>query len=525
MMGVCFDCLAEIDGVANRQSCMVAARPGMRIRRQRGARPPFPPPLSGGGSEMTVDLAIVGAGPAGMAAAALAAELGLDTARRSTSRTRPAARSTAPSSAPGRARRSARDYLAGQTLVGGLRASRARYRPAHDGVAHRPGAPTARCRSPPTGASETVDARHILLATGAIERPVPIPGWTLPGVMTAGAAQILLKTADLVPEGPGGAGRAGAAPLSRSPPQLARAGAPPVAVLETTPRANYRAAAAPCSAAVWPGAADAAARDLADARGLRRAGIPVRRGVRGLRALGRDRVDGVAWDGGEIAADHLFLHEGVIPNTQISLGLAIARIEWDEAQLCWRPVARRLGPHQPRRTSPSPAMAAASLGAAAAALSGRLAALDAAARSAISTRPSATAAPGRSAPRSTASARSRPFLDALYRPPTWVLVPADDAVIACRCEEVSVGQIRRAVRLGATGPNQVKAFTRCGMGPCQGRICGPDRRRRHRRCARRADRRNRHLSPARPLQADHGRRPRRYGGWMRIEPDLILRIG
>lgn len=39
MMGVCFDCLAEIDGVPNRQSCMVAVRPGMRIRRQRGARP------------------------------------------------------------------------------------------------------------------------------------------------------------------------------------------------------------------------------------------------------------------------------------------------------------------------------------------------------------------------------------------------------------------------------------------------------------------------------------------------------
>ncbi len=38
MMGVCFECLAEIDGVANRQACMVAVRPGMLIRRQRGAR-------------------------------------------------------------------------------------------------------------------------------------------------------------------------------------------------------------------------------------------------------------------------------------------------------------------------------------------------------------------------------------------------------------------------------------------------------------------------------------------------------
>jgi hypothetical protein len=38
MMGVCFDCLAEIDGEPNRQSCMVTVTPGMRIRRQRGAR-------------------------------------------------------------------------------------------------------------------------------------------------------------------------------------------------------------------------------------------------------------------------------------------------------------------------------------------------------------------------------------------------------------------------------------------------------------------------------------------------------
>lgn len=41
MMGVCFECLAEIDGVPNRQSCMIAVRPGMRIRRQRGARAAF----------------------------------------------------------------------------------------------------------------------------------------------------------------------------------------------------------------------------------------------------------------------------------------------------------------------------------------------------------------------------------------------------------------------------------------------------------------------------------------------------
>src|SRR5262249_18829338 len=67
----------------------------------------------------------------------------------------------------------------------------------------------------------------------------------------------------------------------------------------------------------------------------------------------------------------------------------------------------------------------------------------------------------------------RPFLDRLYRPSPSGLVPEEDEIIACRCEEVSVGQIRRAARLGAQGPNQLKAFTRCGMGPCQGPICGP----------------------------------------------------
>nr|WP_245217239.1 (2Fe-2S)-binding protein [Neoroseomonas nitratireducens] len=65
---------------------------------------------------------------------------------------------------------------------------------------------------------------------------------------------------------------------------------------------------------------------------------------------------------------------------------------------------------------------------------------------------------------------ARPFLDALYAPPPEILAPPDD-VIACRCEEVSAGAVRAAARLGATGPNQVKAYLRCGMGPCQGRVC------------------------------------------------------
>jgi NADPH-dependent 2,4-dienoyl-CoA reductase/sulfur reductase-like enzyme len=66
---------------------------------------------------------------------------------------------------------------------------------------------------------------------------------------------------------------------------------------------------------------------------------------------------------------------------------------------------------------------------------------------------------------------ARPLLDALYRPQAKNRIP-DDATIVCRCEEVSAGAIRRYVDLGCLGPNQTKAFGRCGMGPCQGRQCG-----------------------------------------------------
>ena len=52
-------------------------------------------------------------------------------------------------------------------------------------------------------------------------------------------------------------------------------------------------------------------------------------------------------------------------------------------------------------------------------------------------------------------------------------MPTGDSTIVCRCEEVTAGQIRGAVQCGSLGANQVKSLLRCGMGPCQGRMCGP----------------------------------------------------
>jgi NADPH-dependent 2,4-dienoyl-CoA reductase/sulfur reductase-like enzyme len=411
-----------------------------------------------------VDLAVIGAGPAGLAAATLAAELGL-TVLVLDEQDGPGGQIYRAVEQAGSLGPLGPDYVAGQGLVAAFRASGAAYRPAAT-VWHID--PDGIVAFAADGNTNAVDARRILVATGAIERPVPIPGWTLPGVMTVGAAQIMLKGADLVPAGR--AVLAGQGPLLYLvAAQLARAGSPPAAILETAPFRNYRAAARQPGAA-WVGRREVL-RGLGMARAVRRAGIPIRRGVRRLRALGTGRVEGVAWDGGEMPAEHLFLHEGVIPNTQISLALGLTH-DWDEAQLCWRP---RLDAWS--RTSLSTVSIAGDgggiLGAEAAALSGRLAALAIAGDlgSIDEDERNRRAAPIRVALRRAAAVR--PFLDALYRPAPEVLAPPDDGVAVCRCEEVTAGQIRRAARLGAQGPNQAKAFTRCGMGPCQGRLCGP----------------------------------------------------
>jgi NADPH-dependent 2,4-dienoyl-CoA reductase/sulfur reductase-like enzyme len=467
MMGACFDCLAEIDGVPNRRSCMLEVRPGMEIRRQAGGHP-LDRPIAGERRSKerppVIELAIVGAGPAGMAAAVLAAELGLDAALideqgmpggqiyRSIERPEP----TSPLG---------RDYRAGQQLAEAFKGSRINYRP---GTALWHVAADGTLLLDSAGRAETLTARRVLLATGAMERPVPIPGWALSGVMAVGAAQILLKTADLVPEGR--VVLAGQGPLLYLvAAQLVRAGAPPTAVFETAPAENYLNAVRDV-AGLWRGR-PLLVEVLRQIAALKRAGVPIRRGIRGLRAIGRGRVERVAWDGGELATDHLFLHEGFIPNVQISLALQL-RHEWAGEQLCWRPALDVWG----QTSLPNIAIAGDAggiAGAEAAALSGRLAALDAALWLGHISQDDRDRRAGSVGEALVREQGKRRFLDRLHRPSPAVILPSDDEVTACRCEGISLGQIRRAARRGAVDPHQVKAFTRCGMGPCQGRICGP----------------------------------------------------
>jgi NADPH-dependent 2,4-dienoyl-CoA reductase/sulfur reductase-like enzyme len=177
-----------------------------------------------------------------------------------------------------------------------------------------------------------------------------------------------------------------------------------------------------------------------------------------FRADGRDRRE---------PADLLLLHDGVVPSIQITRALGCEHA-WDPAQRCWKPVTDEWG------ATSVPCVLVAGDGAGvggwqAAGLSGRIAVLGvAAALGKIDAVTRDVAAK----PLRAAHARAlaiRPFLDTLYAPRPPVL---DDATIVCRCEEVTAGRIREAADLGCLGLNQLKAFTRCGMGPCQGRMCG-----------------------------------------------------
>jgi NADPH-dependent 2,4-dienoyl-CoA reductase/sulfur reductase-like enzyme len=144
---------------------------------------------------------------------------------------------------------------------------------------------------------------------------------------------------------------------------------------------------------------------------------------------------------------------------------------WCERQLCWRVVTDAWG----TTNLPGVAVAgdAADIGGAVCAEHrGVVAALGAVRRlGLISERQrDSRAAPHRRI--MIAENRFRRFLDVLFRPSRPFLVPRDPSVLACRCEEISAGKLRETITLGCEGPNQLKSFTRCGMGPCQGRMCG-----------------------------------------------------
>lgn len=413
--------------------------------------------------QQTYDLVIIGAGPAGMAAATAAGKAGLKTAILDEENSpggqiyRDVEQST-----PNRRSVLGSDYTAGEQLTAKLRAA---------DVEYSPGSTVWNISSDRlvdysrNGASFQIKANYILAATGTVERPCPILGWTKLGVTTIGALQILIKSAGVIEEN---AVLAGSGPLLwLVASQMVAAGAPPIAVVETTPKGRLSAA--------LPHIFGAARghrylrKGLSLMRKVRSAKVPIYTAATELSVLGDSEATGLSFTSKgkqhTIVAKHVALHQGVVPNPQITRLLA-CKHRWDPMQHCFRPVTNSRG-----LTSVENLYAvgdgAGIMGAVSAALHGRLAVLD------IATDLGKTL-PER-ASRLEAGLKKdgavRPFLEALYAPAAEFVSPDDDVTV-CRCEEITAQSIREAVDLGAPGPNQIKSYLRSGMGPCQGRVCG-----------------------------------------------------
>jgi NADPH-dependent 2,4-dienoyl-CoA reductase/sulfur reductase-like enzyme len=280
------------------------------------------------------DLIVIGAGPAGMAAARRAAECGL------------AVLLLDEQPAPGgqiyrdveRASPLRGDIL-GADFTDGLAPTKGIERA---GITHLRGAVLWQIENghrvdfSQGGVAAMAVGRHILLATGALERPMPLPGWTLPGVMTAGAAQILLKQSGIVCSN---AVLIGLGPLLYLvAAQMVRAGTPPKALVETQTACNLAHAMRHLGGAL---------------RGWRYL-------IKGLRLLWELRCVGVARYAGatKIAIDGdisaqavtfqcgaqrhrtpcetVLMHHGVVPNTRAALSVNIPHV-WDAGQQCFAP--------------------------------------------------------------------------------------------------------------------------------------------------------------------------------------------
>ena len=417
------------------------------------------------GNAESYDLLVVGGGPAGLAAAVEASALGLGVALVDERPTLGGQIFKQPGLVVKDHRGLGRDHLRGRTLIDAAERSGARLLTRTSCVSLRG---TEAVLVEEGGRARAVSAGHVVVAPGAHDRPVVFPGWTLPGVITAGAAQTIVKTQRVAP------GErvvfAGSGPLALAfPAQLHHYGVHVVAALEAGPAPGPRdllrlAAAAPGNAALL--------RDALRYRlELARARVQLRYRRIILRAEGEERLGAVIhaacdrdWRpirGTEerVEVDTLCVGYGFFPSVEL-LRLAGCEFGYDE-DLGGQVVVV----DDWMRTS-VPGISAAGDGAG---VAGSFVAIDQGRLAAIGL----VEDEARAAPIRRRLARKRRFgraLAPLHRVGAGVYELATPETVVCRCEEVTRAQLERAIDASAD-VNVVKSLTRVTMGLCQGRNC------------------------------------------------------
>lgn len=322
-------------------------------------------------------------------------------------------------------------------------------------------------------------ARAIIVASGAYDRPVPFPGWTLPGVSTAGGAQSLVKLFGVAP------GRrilmAGSGPLSLSfAAELKRHGANVVMLTEACRRPGPASILRLLQAA--PGNFVSLLEGLKYAAYLRSRRVPVRWSTVICRAEGESHVERaviarvdqdwrpVAGSEEVLNVDAVCLGYGLFPSNELTRLCGCAH-SYDEQRGGW--IARR--DEWMRSSVPGILVAgdcAGISGAAAAIEEGRVAGLAAAVDTGHLGIGEATALAQSARASLRRQRRFQNALDRIYPVGPGVYDLADDGTVICRCEDVTLGDIKAALRRFPADTQGVKTYTRAGMGFCQGRVCG-----------------------------------------------------
>jgi glycine/D-amino acid oxidase-like deaminating enzyme/bacterioferritin-associated ferredoxin len=481
-MGVCSECLITIDGRAGERACLAKVRGGERVISglPRGTAddplaPLCPDPASTGAEEIVTDVLVIGAGPAGISAAIAAARTGaavtiLD--ERSDvggQYLKPLGASQAASGLLDR------QFRLGLTMTETLRSLPVNV--LTDALVWG-----AMSRNEVLvsikGRSVVFRPRSIVLATGAYERPHPFPGWTLPGVMTVGAAQTMVRSYGVAP------GKriaiAGNGPLNlQLAAELVEGGAEVVAIVESAPRPGLSKLAAVLAAVaadgrlMWDGARYIGV--------LRKARVPMIWGYLAVRAEGDLSVQRLLVSPADsegrtadsrvraIDADAVCLGYGFIASTEIARALG-CRVHLNPRHLG----SFAIETDESGRTSIEGIFACgdgATFGGAQIAMA---AGAIAGAAAAAWLQPRKTMLPSAAERRSLRrAARFQRALWQIFSAPPARLADTPDDAIACRCEGITFGGIRAAVGEGCDTLAALKRNTRLGMGRCQGRYCVP----------------------------------------------------
>jgi len=328
------------------------------------------------------------------------------------------------------------------------------------------------------GAPQRVNSRAIVLATGAFDCSIPFPGWDLPGVITAGAALTMVKNQRVLP------GKrvvlSGTGPLLfASAALLVQAGAEVVGVCESS--ANLLRRGLPYLPAVW-GQWGRMREGMGYIKTLASHRVPYRFGWAVTSAGGGNRVseatmakldrNGIPIPQSQVtrAVDSVVVGYSLVPATELCRLL--------DCDLVFEPGR---GGFIPRRdeemeTSCSGIYAVGDCagigGAEMALIEGRIAGTSAAVRLGHLTKRSAYEVTSRERIALRREQRFAKLLGDLFSPPAGLFTLAETDTMICRCEQVTLRQIREAISYGAQTVGDVKNLVRTGMGNCQGRTCG-----------------------------------------------------